>query len=793
MGSPTASATKSRQPEILKVPITPEKKIAPKKKPKLTPTSAEAGLATLPEHIKKTVGEHEKKNKQQEDLIIASSKKIKAVQKETTKYWGKVGQETQEYWSKKGKEAGDEWYEVVNTPAAKMAMTVVGVGILAWGAYKVLNWVRKQGDALFEELSGWKNGLTLSSLIGITGLATWKHEEIAKFAGKFFNLSPDVLMWLNKGNLKKAIETIYSSTEPTAETKKIADKAGVDAKALELNKDENYADFIQNKKSGWQTWLEKMGQGVTGQTGNVPVTASEKQLRDYLKANPPPKNLEHGATVLQAVRLATGDTTVDKTNKENHSVVKETAENAANYLGDRLPKTAKSLTKLFGSATALDMQGVKENAGKLIENVQAEGGKAALEITRDGSFQILITAAKGTKEAFVYSYKFTQEQAYQLGEYLNDPDQPWWANTAGIIIKADSYLAGGTAAFGFTKALFTTDVSLIKAPLLIAGKTIKGATWGQVTFFKDMKHIWQHSGDWMRYQKLQHQLRRLTLGNVKHYGEVLSKEAARGKYFARRVNILSKMKKLGPIVLSDSQYEKIFWLHSKAVDEATALLKDSKILRGKITEEMIEKLGRKEIQLAKLARMRKSKALIERTTRYTEKTLKVGKKTIELSSKAFAGLKAELVKRCTGKAVQKIFAEILERTGTEKIVKLIAKRAATAGATAMTGVGTIASVGLAAWTIYDVGMMGYELYNNYDTQDELTERGKYPIKNITFDPATEAALASKIPPGADLKSVELLPEFARLARATLYIERDGSTGKEKWIFENGKVVEVEVI
>ncbi len=727
MGSPAATATKSRQPEVLKVPTGPEKKVTPKKTAK-TPTSPEAGLATLKPHTNKTIEKHKQKNEAQKDLLTKSSEKIQAVQKETTKYWSDVGKETKEYWSQKGKEAGNEWYEVVNTPAAKMAIAVVGIGILAWGTYKVLNWVREQGDTLFEELNGWKNGLTVSSLLGITGLATWKRKEIAEFAGKFFNLSPDVLMWLNKGDLKKVIETIYSEAEPTAKTKEIAKQAKLDAKTLELNKDEDYEDFIQNKKSGWQTFLENMGQYITGHEGNVPVTAEEKKLRDYLKNNPPPKSLKHGATVLQAVRLATGDISQKGADKENEPGYIERAVNGAvetvsegvSGLASIMPLTIGTLNGIGAEIKTMSLPS-KKSLEQLWHHTKQEGGKAIWSIdTPTNALVFTVWAGEKAIDAYTFTWELTTDAIWEIAEILDDPKAPWWRDPS-TLVYLDSGIAGAFAAGSMLKSAITRPTL---NPIKFAGRGLiagfKGATIGQYRGIKTIGIAAFKGKDALKvlkYQRLQFQLGKLTLAeaiqrtprwlkNPLNKAETL--DAARGKYFARRSKILKEMKDVGAKFLSKGELNALRETGEHTLDMARHHLKEAKILKREITDEMIEKLGYKENRLAKLARMKKNKALVEKTARYAEKTLetayKAGGKTAEIASKT-----AKKTIKVVGSIIDNLAPEITKRMPSMVLAK-------TAGAISLRLLGPIG----VALSIADIGYAGYlgidALYQNHKSE-----------------------------------------------------------------------------
>ncbi|MCF7845873.1 MAG: hypothetical protein K9L85_01420 [Candidatus Peribacteraceae bacterium] len=153
-------------------------------------------------------------------------------------------------------------------------------------------------------------------------------------------------------------------------------------------------------------------------------------------------------------------------------------------------------------------------------------------------------------------------------------------------------------------------------------------------------------------------------------------------------------------------------------------------------------------------------------------------------------MEQQLLKLCGKGATKKFIQAALKKTGMKRIGSFLAKRAAAAGGSALTGVGTVVSIGILAWTLWDVGVMSYEGYQLYDLHEKMTARGKMPIKNIYLDTATQRKLKKLIP--KDVADLQVLDEFRKLPTATLYIEREGKNDREKWVFENGEIVDIQI-
>jgi len=153
----------------------------------------------------------------------------------------------------------------------------------------------------------------------------------------------------------------------------------------------------------------------------------------------------------------------------------------------------------------------------------------------------------------------------------------------------------------------------------------------------------------------------------------------------------------------------------------------------------------------------------------------------------------QLLKLCGEGATKKFIQSALKKTGMKKVGQFLAKRAAAAGGSAMTGVGTAVSVGILAWTLYDVGMMSIEGYKLYDLKEKLTERGAMPIKNIYLDATSQKKLSKSLPKNLEnIEELKTLDIFKKLPMATLFIEREGKNDREKWEFKNGEVVDIQI-
>ncbi|MFH1375768.1 MAG: hypothetical protein ABIH35_03810 [Patescibacteria group bacterium] len=281
-------------------------------------------------------------------------------------------------------------------------------------------------------------------------------------------------------------------------------------------------------------------------------------------SNMPQKIAERGA------RALFGDDLVDKffgikkdvseKTKNAAETVKAGAEKTLEGLGKRAPETVKSIKKLWKDFEIDNVSGSKENLAELLKNIKAEGGQAVLEITKDGSFKLLFLGLKGAKEAYCFSYKITQKMVHRLGEMLADPDKPWWTDPA-TIIKIDSYIAGVGGAYGFTKALFTTDIEFkhpLKTIRRVVGnttvETFKGATWGQVKAGHRIFQTIHYRKEIMNFYKSQIKLGKITvtenLGKrqVRWFAEHLTDRANRhsheyqkGIYHARRAAFWDQM------------------------------------------------------------------------------------------------------------------------------------------------------------------------------------------------------------------------------------------------------------
>jgi hypothetical protein len=156
-------------------------------------------------------------------------------------------------------------------------------------------------------------------------------------------------------------------------------------------------------------------------------------------------------------------------------------------------------------------------------------------------------------------------------------------------------------------------------------------------------------------------------------------------------------------------------------------------------------------------------------------------------------LEKQIAKRCEGTAAKKFIQTALKKTGLKRAGGFVAKRVAAAGASAATGVGAAVSVGLLAWTFWDLGKMSLDAYQAYDLKDELTERGKAAIKQIYFDSETRKKLNTFIKPETtSVEEVALMQGFDQLDKAVLYIEREGKNDREKWTFAKGEIVDIAI-
>jgi hypothetical protein len=164
-----------------------------------------------------------------------------------------------------------------------------------------------------------------------------------------------------------------------------------------------------------------------------------------------------------------------------------------------------------------------------------------------------------------------------------------------------------------------------------------------------------------------------------------------------------------------------------------------------------------------------------------------------LAKSAIRKLERQLLKLCGENATKKFIQAALKKTGMKKVGQFLAKRAAAAGGSAMTGVGTTVSVGILAWTLHDVGIMSYEGYKIYDLNKKLTARGKMKIKNFYLDTTTQKKIAKNLPKTLkDVEELQTLEFFKKLPTATLFIEREGKNDRERWTFKNGKHVDTKI-
>jgi hypothetical protein len=319
--------------------------------------------------------------------------------------------------------------------------------------------------------------------------------------------------------------------------------------------------------------------------------------------------------------------------------ISETAKSTLNYLKSMAPETAKGVEELVDGVGNLDLAQSKNGLNQIWEGAQKEGVQTALEITKDGSFNLIIQAADGAKNAYIFGWKVSQEYSAKLGEWLYEPEQPWWdpQNLGSFVVKADSYLLATGAAYGFTKSLFTTNVSL--NPFKIAGgiygiskETIKGATVGQYKLAKNTFMAFRYGKEFMQYQAALSQLSSLKVGET--FGKYArwiknptnkkyANDIKRATYHARKASIYEELIK-NARWLDDKTVNKLIEKFELAKSRAVQDFRKAKIVIG--TEEIVH-FGQKQEIAAQVARK-------ESINKIGKGIVNAGKKTIEAVGKA---------------------------------------------------------------------------------------------------------------------------------------------------------------